>query len=680
MMIIPVVKIIRKRTNMKCKSLFCVVLLLTAFAANAQNATSKSPDTSKVNAMLREIKAVIGPDPARGLEMAKKAKELSEKINYPLGVATASKWIGNATYYLGQPQSALLIWEDALKMFEAAHDKVGQADLLGNIGVIYYLNGDKLKALQHHLQSLKIAESINYKSAMLSALNNIGGVYYMKEETYDKALQYYLKALPIGEALNKKEDIGTINVNIGNIYMKRNEDGKAVEAFHKSLKAFAANSVQLPNVYISLGKLYLKQNNYPKALQNYHLALAASRNNENQLNISRSLIGEAGVYAQKGDYKKAIDYFKEGEKIVVDLNAVLELEGLYGEMANAYAKTGDYANAYKYVANLIKVKDELYNINTEKNVASLQFDFDLQQKQSEINLLTKDKSIKELELKKQATFRNGLTIVLGLIAFLAFILFRGYRNKAKHNVILDRKNLEIERLLLNILPAEVAHELRTTGKATPRNYEHVSVMFTDFRGFTTLADKMTPQELVTELGNCFMEFDNIIEKHGLEKIKTIGDAYMCAGGIPTPGEKHIFRMVKASLEIQRYIYQKNQKRNEEGLAPWDIRIGIHIGPVVAGVVGKKKYAYDIWGSTVNIASRMESNGIPGHVNVSSAVYNIIKDDYTCTYRGKIHAKNIGEIDMYLVDHNSVQFEEALRFEANQRSATGEATLTSKLFE
>lgn len=657
-----------------------MVLALMSLVVRAQNATSNLPDTSKVNALLKEINSTFGSDPARGLEMATKAKDLAEKINYPGGVATATKLIGNANFYLGQSENALLNWQEALKMFEAANDKVGQADLLGNIGVFYYHKGDELKALEHHLKSLKIAESINYKPAMLSALNNIGGVYYMKEATYDKALRYYLMALPLGEELNKKDNIGTITVNMGNIYMKRNEDEKALAAFNQSLKAFASNSVQLPNVYISLGKLYLKQSNYPQALENYHLALAASKKSDNQLNIARSLIGEAGVYAQKGDYAKAIEIYRKGEKIVQSVNAVLEFEGLYGEMANVFAKTGDYANAYKYAANLTRLKDTLYNIETDKKLATLQFDFDLQKKQNEINLLTKDKSIKDLELKKQATFKNALTVVLALIAFLAFILYRGYRNKTKHNVILDRKNMEIERLLLNILPAEVAHELRKTGKATPRNYEHVSVMFTDFRGFTTLADKMTPQELVTELGNCFMEFDNIIEKHGLEKIKTIGDAYMCAGGIPTPGEKHIYRMVSASLEIQQYIYEKNKKRKEDGLAPWDIRIGIHIGPVVAGVVGKKKYAYDIWGSTVNIASRMESNGIPGHVNVSSAVYDIIKDDYTCTYRGKIHAKNIGEIDMYLVDHNQPQFEEALSVETNQRLNTEEPVLVPKLYE
>ncbi|HZI02143.1 MAG TPA: adenylate/guanylate cyclase domain-containing protein, partial [Flavisolibacter sp.] len=222
--------------------------------------------------------------------------------------------------------------------------------------------------------------------------------------------------------------------------------------------------------------------------------------------------------------------------------------------------------------------------------------------------------------------------------------------KVKTNKILDNQKAEIESLLLNILPTEVAKELQSSGKATPRSYERVSVMFSDFRGFTTIADKMSPEELVQELNSSFMVFDQISEKYKLEKIKTIGDAYMCAGGIPIPDEHHVYNMVRASLEMQEYIVSNNRKREEEGKPVWDLRVGIHVGPVVAGVVGRRKYAYDIWGSTVNIASRMESNGAPGRVNISSATYELIKDRFVCTHRGKIHAKNVGEIDMYFVDY------------------------------
>lgn len=196
----------------------------------------------------------------------------------------------------------------------------------------------------------------------------------------------------------------------------------------------------------------------------------------------------------------------------------------------------------------------------------------------------------------------------------------------------------------------MAKELQISGKATPRDYESVSVLFTDFKGFTKIAEGLTPNELVTELNTFFQAFDSIVEKHELEKIKTIGDAYMCAGGIPTATNDHFIKTVKAGLEMQEFMFNTNEKRKEQGLVPWELRVGIHTGPVVAGVVGKKKYAYDIWGNTVNIASRMESNGETGKVNISSATYQLIKDNYSCHHRGKISAKNVGEIDMYFIEN------------------------------
>ena len=666
--------------NMKCKLFFCVALLLFATLLQAQSQTAAIPDTSQVNTRLREIKAMIGQDPARGLEKAKEVKALSEKIRYPVGVATATKLMGNAAFYLGQPENALLYWQDALKKFEDANDKIGQADLLGNIGIFYYHRGNEIKALEHHLKSLKIAESINYKPAMASAMNNIGGVYYMKEATYDKALKYYLMALPLCEELGNRDYAGTITVNLGNIYMNKNEDQKALAAFNKSLRAYEPTSPMIPNVYRALGGLYLKLKEYDKALNNYQYALEISRKADNRLDIAKALIGKASVYSKEGDYKTAIGFYKQAESIVSALNATLEFERLYEEMATAYANTGDYNNAYLYHTYFSKVKDTLYNNETDKRLATLQFDFDLQKKQNQINLLTKDKSIKELELKKQETFKNALFTVVCLIFVVAVVLFRGYRNKVKTNIILDRKNMEIERLILNILPAEVAHELRTTGKATPRNYEYASVLFTDFKDFTSLTRNMPPDEVVKELNACFVAFDEIVGVNNLEKIKTIGDAYMCAGGIPTFNKNHVFDIVEAGLAMQDCINKMNERRAAAGLPPWEARIGIHVGPLVAGVVGKKKYAYDIWGSTVNIASRIETNGVPGHVNVSEAVYQVIKDRYNCIYRGKIHAKNVGEIDMYLINHKHETFEEAKDFSRKEKENVAEKALVTKLYE
>jgi len=205
-----------------------------------------------------------------------------------------------------------------------------------------------------------------------------------------------------------------------------------------------------------------------------------------------------------------------------------------------------------------------------------------------------------------------------------------------------------EKLLKNILPETIAEELKHDNKVKPLHYESVTVLFTDFSEFTKIAERMDPEALVAELDACFTLFDEIIKRFRLEKIKTIGDSYMSAGGIPDPRPGHAVNTVLAALEIRNEMERLKEKRSREGQPFWTLRIGIHTGPLVAGVIGQNKFAYDVWGDTVNVASRMESSGIPGQINISGATYELIKDFFTCDYRGKVAAKNKGEVDMYFI--------------------------------
>lgn len=237
-----------------------------------------------------------------------------------------------------------------------------------------------------------------------------------------------------------------------------------------------------------------------------------------------------------------------------------------------------------------------------------------------------------------------------------------------HEVIKQKELLEIEKekaetLLLNILPSETVEELKAKGKATARQYRMTSIMFTDFKSFTKIAETLPPQELVAELDNYFIKFDGIIEKYDVEKIKTIGDAYMCAGGIPIRNKSNPIDIVLAGLEIQRYVKEYNLAKAKEGGKGWSLRIGIHTGSVIAGVVGIKRFAYDIWGDSVNIASRMEAASNVGMVNISGATYELVKEFFTCEYRGKIKAKNKGNIDMYYV--HSIKPELSINFEGTE---------------
>lgn len=201
-------------------------------------------------------------------------------------------------------------------------------------------------------------------------------------------------------------------------------------------------------------------------------------------------------------------------------------------------------------------------------------------------------------------------------------------------------------LLLNILPASVAEELKEHGRAMARQHRNVTVLLTDFKNFTQLSEQLTPQELVDGLNECFTEFDRLLGGYRIEKIKTVGDAYLAVAGLPEPNADHAFEVVSLALEIRDYI----KARKTSGCKPaFDIRIGVHSGDVVAGIVGIRKFAYDIWGDTVNTAARLEQNCLEGHVNISATTYDLVKDRLRCMYRGEIDAKNKGKLKMYFAE-------------------------------
>jgi class 3 adenylate cyclase len=264
---------------------------------------------------------------------------------------------------------------------------------------------------------------------------------------------------------------------------------------------------------------------------------------------------------------------------------------------------------------------------------------------NEIN--EKKEEISRKTLERQILVRN--VFIGGFVLLLIFsAVFFTQRNKIK------KEKKRSDELLLNILPYSIAEELKSKGNAESKLIDEVTVLFTDFKGFTQLSEQFTPQELVAEINECFSAFDQIMITHNVEKIKTIGDSYMAAGGLPTSNKTHAEDVIQAALEIQQYMADYTKARKEAGKLFFEIRIGVHSGPVVAGIVGIKKFAYDIWGDTVNTASRMESSGEVGKVNVSESTYTLTQDKFNFTYRGKIAAKGKGEISMYFVEQKTQQ--------------------------
>ncbi len=261
----------------------------------------------------------------------------------------------------------------------------------------------------------------------------------------------------------------------------------------------------------------------------------------------------------------------------------------------------------------------------------------------------------EVERQKSEAARNLLLVISAVILIIAALLFMLYQSKqrtakelAKKNKTIEEERQRSEDLLLNILPPAIAQELKVQKRVAPRKHEDATVMFVDFVGFTHVAERLTPEQLVEEIDHCFRTFDHIIGQYRIEKIKTVGDAYICASGLLSDKNANPSDMVKAALQIQDFLLHRKAERMAQGLPYFEARVGIHTGPVVAGVVGDKKFAYDIWGDTVNIAARVEEACEPGRVNVSESAYWKAKYEFEWQPRGLISAKNKAPMEMFYV--------------------------------
>lgn len=592
-------------------------------------------DSVRVDVLNAFSRILSHTNPDSAILIANEAKELAEKNEYKTGLALSLKNLGIGYYWSGQYKEAVLSWQSAMAVYESVGEKRGVANMLSNIGGVYFAQGDEAKALELHLQSLKMSEELNDSLRILTSLINIGGVYLIKEATYQKALEYFLRSYKLSLLVKDKNTMGASAVNLGETYYKLGDDSTALIYLNESLKAYKEDPENLPYSLNYIGRVYTHQKDFDKAIATHAEAYKLSIQLDSKLDQAQSLVAMGEAYDGKKETALAIDAYKRSIDVSVPLNAVAEMKDAYQGLSVSYSHQNDFVNAYKYQQLLLSIKDTIYNINTDKKLGTLQFTFDLEKKESEIVAQKK-------EVKTQKTFKY--TFIGGFAIMLSFaIVFFSQRNRIK------KAKQRSDELLLNILPEETAEELKETGTAKTKRLDSITVLFTDFRNFTIASEHLTPEELVSEINHCYSAFDRIVEKYGIEKIKTIGDSYMCAGGLPVPNTTHAFDVVSAGLEMVKFIEDNKQERLAKGLPYFELRCGVHSGPVVAGIVGIKKFAYDIWGDTVNTASRMESSGGVGKVNISGTTYEIVKEKYNCVYRGKVEAKNKGSIDMYFVE-------------------------------
>ena len=542
--------------------------------------------------------------------------------------------LGYAYKYLGDLRQSSLYFEQLLEVIPPKNTSM-RADVLQNLGILYQNQARYTEAVDKLDAAVAIYKKEGNIESEAIANDFIALIYYQQNDAFN-ALQYNTKAIEAGEKHGLKRMLQGAYQTKSLIHQALFEYEEALEAYkrHLELKDELNDSERSVRQDLDRTKDVLKDMDNRMQLQSISEELKDAE--IARLTSEKEAEREKRIAEEKVASKEA--ELKDAELREKDLQAKRAFDALLIQRKEAdllrKSKEIDSLDAARLAEQQKRRLAEQERALADARAAAARDS--TRAAQAEASLAAKDL------LAQKSRTRRLFLILLGLGVFIiAILVILAQLRKEK------RKS---EALLLNILPASVADELKRNGKTTPHSYPNSSIVFTDFSGFTQISEKLTPEQLVHTLDDIFGKFDEIVENNGLTRIKTIGDAYMCACGLPDADPDHAKKAVNAALDMRDFILKFNAGLPEK--APqWNIRIGVNSGQVVAGVVGIKKFAYDIWGDTVNLAARMESSGQIGKVNISEDTYNLVKNDFPTEPRGKVKAKNKGEIDMYFVERN-----------------------------
>lgn len=611
---------------------FIIILILFGFISTNLNAQLQGQakidsllkilpkyenDTNKV-AILKELsKQYYASDPEKGIKYGEQGVALAEEIGWEKGLADNYSSLG-INYCLGKSDfpKAIEYFEKALKVFEKIGPRKNVASTLGYIGFIYRNQSEYAKALDYYQRSLVIFEKLDNKDGVAANLGNIGMIYELKED-YTLALKYYRKALVINEETGSKNGEAATLSNIGIVYLSDKNYKNALTNFEKSAILFeqVGNKNGVGSSIGNIGITYQEQSEYYKAIENYNNAANIYRELGSMTNLAL-ILGNIGDFYLKisqdsilknikyetelvslnksVNLERSIDYYNRAITMLEEIGELDSRSKFIKGLSEAYAAKGEYAISLEKFKEFFTLNDSVFSAKTNTAIANLEAT-----RENEI----KDKEIKIKDLKITQSNNERWALIGGAFAvsIVAFVIFRQRRKS--------------EQLLLNILPMKIAKRLKKKERLIADDIECASIVFIDLVGFTNYSKDRKASEVLQMLNDVFDKIDSLIIKYGLEKIKTIGDGYMAAAGVPEPCDDHAARATNFSLDVHIVIDKVNQEKNLGITA----RVGIESGPIVAGVIGDMKFAYDLWGDSVNTASRMESTGTPGLVHISQNV-------------------------------------------------------------
>ena len=631
--------------------------------------------TRRVDALLRMGFATYEAPAAENTAYWREAQSISEELQYKVGLAHEPMEAVMTDFHAKHYDSAVA----QLKTVIARLDDLGvDQDFYSPLGLlrnIFNASGDQAARFAYFSEALTRYSKGDRPKSLATTHHALAG-YYRTIRQYGPAVEHYMKARDLYRSCSPA-DVPNETMVIGWAYEQWGNPQRAIPFLEASLREYEALGdssmhaeflAHLAEDELSLGDtlgalrsfdrsrvLWPRTDSLNQALlgsQYTQLLLRMGREREAVAEFERMrsicaarsipLASHHGVCeldycrfllnSANGDPRMADSCLQRALAEAARLNELPLVLKYRKALMHRLLAQGDVRGAAEQSAAYVRLNDSLQAVANTDAVAA--YEGQVRERESALEIQRQEARVKQQRMVLMAT-----AVVLLLLATLAWSVYKGKKRS--------------DELLLNILPAEVAKELKATGASEARHIEQATILFTDFKGFTEASELLTPQELVEELDTCFKAFDAIITARGIEKIKTIGDAYMAAGGLRKRAPDGVADVVHAALDMQAFMLQRSVERIAHGRPFFEMRVGIHTGPVVAGIVGVKKFQYDIWGDTVNTASRMESAGEVGRVNISESTCREIaaQPGWVFTPRGKVQAKGKGELEMYFVERN-----------------------------
>jgi len=603
-------------------------------------------DTNQVNIYNSLAENYYSINPDSGIKYANLSIKLSKKLDWEKGLASAYSFLGINNSVKGNYNDALNNFKSSLNIYKELEDKDGISKQLGYLGIVYMNLSNFTSALEYYQQALKLEKEEGNTIRVAKQLGNIG-IVYTNLNDYKKAMEYNKRALKISEKVGDKismsRQLGSIALN----YTHLKNYKKALDYYQRALKIDEEENnhkgvaIRLGNI----GILFLDSNNYTQANKYFIKALKKNEEigskrgvainlgnlSEFHYRLSQDSILNNEKFNKQGlnlnkryNLNKALEYGTKAAELGSSIGAKRQLIEIYHILDKANEYIGNYELAYNYQTEWAALKDSIFSIEKTTEIANLESN-----KENEI----KEKELKVKDLELQRKDNEQMAMIVGLAAFIVVIVI----------IVFQRR--KSEKLLLNILPEKIAKRLKRNEKNIADRFDNVSIIFVDIVGFTTYSRSTEPEQIVSALNDIFTRFDLLSIKHGLEKIKTIGDCYMAVAGLPEPNPKHAHSTALFALEAKDIMHNYVTPDGEK----LQFRIGIDSGPVVAGVIGESKFSYDLWGDAVNTASRMESAGLPNEIQVTEQFLMLIEGKgIKFKERGEVEVKGKGMVKTYLL--------------------------------